>query len=47
MENLPVQDYPLLVSEVDITALSEHKMPMIIDLRWCVPCKAMAPVWLR
>ena len=39
-------EFPLNITSVDLEALSEYKLPIIIDFGAdeCVPCKQMAPV---
>ncbi len=39
-------DIPLSVTNIDLAALKEHNMPIIIDFGAdsCIPCKEMAPV---
>ncbi len=39
-------EFPLAVQSVDLQALAEHELPIIIDFGAdeCVPCKEMAPV---
>lgn len=40
---------PLSVTAVDMAALKEHKLPIIIDFGAdsCIPCKEMAPVLVK